>query len=192
MKTSEVNKKFNPYIKDIMDEGFYICATELTGSYSDILGNHTCFAKGNERVVVWLEMEREFRKNPVIHGYAARFTLAKGESTEWQYHWASEWKKHLVFDFTLYGVGERYNCDWFVDTEEEAQAARDKRIERYRQSATDSCAEVEMNDSLFEIARRHEGFKRAKREEVKVWRNKHSLGWAFRNMKSGREFTICA
>lgn len=55
MKKNQISAKFNAIITNAISEGFYPCMTELTGSYSDVMGSQIVLAKGNERIVLWME-----------------------------------------------------------------------------------------------------------------------------------------
>ena len=55
MKKSDISAKFAPYVADAISEGFAPCLTELSGSYSGIMGYQMVFAKGNGRIVMWME-----------------------------------------------------------------------------------------------------------------------------------------
>ena len=99
MKKNEISAKFNTIITDAISEGFYPCMTELTGSYSDVMGTQIVLAKGNERMVLWIEERMSFGHRDEVASvtlYASRFTLKSGEKTEWDYRWSDQWKEHIV------------------------------------------------------------------------------------------------
>ena len=183
MKKQELSRMFNPYIAEIMAEGFYLCMTELKGGYG-FVGQQTCFAKGRERVVLWIDSERtEDEERPYDNDIilrAARFTLEDGETTESHYNWPSQWSEHTVWEKTVYEID---------------MAMRKKHFERRRSDVSrwiNDTVEFEMTDKLLAIVRRVGGFKTAPRKNIKVMKHVRKNRWVIKNVKSGFTATVHA
>lgn len=191
MKKNELSAKFNKHLTAAVAEGFSPCLTELRGSYSDVFGSQLVLAKDNERIVMWMEENKEYSRDAApdtIKTYVSRFSLAKGESTDRNYMWPSEWKKHLVDETTSYVVSDRRD-GWYVDDPDEAARARDLHWDRLCNSRHASdFREYEVNGRILAIARRIKGFKTIKPENLRV----HKVGktWHFVNMRSRNEVCL--
>ncbi len=194
MKKHEISGLFTSHITDAITEGFAPCMTELTGSYSDVMGNQMVFAKGDERIIMWMEGEERRFRNAIPHVtlYMARIKLGNGESLECSYHWSHEWKEHVVYTKRVYLMSYGLWRDaWYTTDEEEAMAARNKHRERYANSdRPHACKDFEMTDRLFAIVRKLKGFKTVKRENVRVW--KCNGAWHIENTKSKNEAVLSA
>ncbi len=194
MKRNEISGLFTSHVIDAINEGFDPCMTELTGSYSNVMGSHMVFAKGSERIVMWIEEEERRVRNVVPHAtlYVARIELGNDKSLERSYYWPHEWKENVVYTKKVYLMSHGVWSDaWYTTDEEEAIAARNKHRERYANSDRPYvCKEFEMTDRLFAIVRKLKGFKTVKRENVRVW--KCNGVWHIENTKSKNVSTLSA
>lgn len=197
MKKNEISAKFNAILANAIADGFYPCLTELTGSYSDVMGSQIVLAKNNERMVLWMEETESYSRRHDVASvtlYASRFTLKAGESTDWQYRWSDQWKEHTFWSETVYRVSEGRHSDdsWYVEDKGEAEKARTLRSERWAASprSVSRVKEYEVTDGLMRIVRRVKGFKSVARKNVKVW--KHNSVWHIENTASGNRVTLSA
>lgn len=197
MKKSEISAKFTAIISDAISEGFYPCMTELTGSYSDVMGTQMVLAKGNERMALWMEEQESYSLRKEVASvtlYAARFTLKAGERTEWNYRWSKDWKEHTFWSETVYRVSEGRHSDdaWYSEDKGEAEQARTTRHERWSASprSISRVKEYEVNDNLMRIVRRVKGFKSVARKNVRVW--KCNGVWHIENTASGNKVALSA
>jgi hypothetical protein len=195
MKKNEISATFNGIIANAISEGFYPCMTELTGSYSDVMGSQIVLAKGNERMVLWMEEQMSFGHRDEVSSvtlYAARFALKSGERTEWDYRWSTQWKEHIVWSEVVYQVSEgRHNDDgWYSEDKDEAEQARNIRVSRYSAKSVCRVKEYEANDNLMRIVRKVKGFKSVARKNVRVW--KYNDVWHIENTASGNKVALSA
>ncbi len=197
MKKHEISGLFTSHVTDAINEGFVPCMTELTGSYSDVMGTQMVFAKGDERIIMWMEEKDNFGlynedapSNVTLR--VARISLGYGETLENSYCWPRDWKRHVVHEQAVYRVSDRsWKGDWYSASEEEAREAMRKRRERFYLRGSDGLyRDYEMTDRLFAIVRRLKGFKTVKRQSVRVW--KYNGVWHVENTKSGNEVTLAA
>lgn len=193
MKKNELSAKFSPYVASAIAEGFAPCMTELSGSYSGVLGSQIVLAKGRERIVMWMEEKCGCRledEPDTVTLFVARFALAKGETTEFHYMWPADWKKHLVAQMSFYEVSPR-KTGWYVEDIEEARRAREVHVARYdHRFYSTRFREYEVTDKLLAIARRLNGFKTIRRENLHVYKTGGT--WVFQNKKSHREACVGA
>ncbi len=194
MKKTELGKKFNPVIAELMEEGFILSPTELRGGYG-LFGQQICLAKGLERVVLW--MEKDSRKEEdekwsyidEVHVYAARFTIEDERDIELKFGWPKNWAEHLFMDEVFYEV-ER--DEWYIDNLEEYKRIRVLQAKRsssrgYRWQK--SSETFKMNDKLLSICRKFEGFKKVRPDMLEVTREitwRGTREYVIRNHKSGR------
>lgn len=197
MKKNEISAKFNAILANAIAEGFYPCLTELTGSYSDVMGSQIVLAKNNERMVLWMEETESYSHRDEVATvtlYASRFTLKAGESTDWQYRWSAQWKEHTFWSETVYRVSEGRHSDdsWYVEDKGEAEKARTLRSERWAASprSVSRVKEYEVTDGLMRIVRRVKGFKSVARKNARVWRR--DSVWHIENTASGNRVTLSA
>lgn len=197
MKKNEISAKFNAILANAISEGFYPCMTELTGSYSDVMGSQIVLAKGNERMVLWMEERESYGHRDEVASvtlYASRFTLGADETTEWDYRWSTQWKEHIVWSETVYRVSEGRHSDdsWYVENKGEAEEARTVRHERWSASpkSISRVKEYEVNDGIMRIVRKVKGFKSVARKNVRVW--KYNGIWHIENTASGNKVTLSA
>lgn len=197
MKKNEISAKFNAILANAISEGFYPCMTELTGSYSDVMGSQIVLAKNNERMVLWMEEKESYGHRDEVASvtlYASRFTLKAGETTEWAYRWSTQWKEHIFWSETVYRVSEGRHSDdsWYVEDKDEAEKARTLRSERWSASPRSirRVKEYEVTDSLMRIVRKVKGFKSVARKNVRVW--KHNSVWYIENTASGNKVALSA
>lgn len=193
MKKNDLSTKFNDRLANALAEGFSPCLTELCGAYSGLLGHQIVLAKGNERMVMWMEENNYYGNDEVpdtVNLYVSRFSLGKGETTEFHYTWPNQWKEHLVDEMVVYEVSGRRN-GWYVEDEDEAIRAKQIHRSRYgNRYRSRNFRELEVTDQLLGIARRLKGFKTIRRENLKVVKNhKH---WLFINKVSKREVCVGA
>lgn len=194
MKANEITSKFTDAITAAIAEGFTPCMSELTGSYSDVEGTQWVLAKGRERIVLWQEKEGGFGgETERINLYGARFELAEGESTEWNYHWSHDWKEHLFMSETVYRVDDRWRGEaWYSEDEADATEARDVRSIRRKARDSHDCYDYrEVTDKMLRIVRKLKGFKSVKRDNIKA-RKLNGGGWEFRNVASGNTVRLSA
>lgn len=192
MKFNEITSKFNPYLNAIVAEGFTICMTELTGSYSEVRGQHAVFAKGRERVVMWLtDVRGEHYSDKGIALHIARWEMAPGEKADWQYNWPKNWAENIIWEATVYRVSD----DWYVDDEAEAQAALRVR-QAHREAKRGMSADlwcwrrITVTDGLYRVARKLNGLKSVKRGDLAVERRTEGAGWRFINTATGTKATV--
>lgn len=195
MKKSEISAKFNTILSDAISEGFYPCMTELTGSYSDVMGTQMVLAKGNERMVLWMEEQESYSVRKEVASvtlYAARFTLKAGERTEWSYRWSHDWKEHTFWSETVYRVSEGRHSDdsWYSEDKAEAEQARATRTERWSAKSVSRTKEYEVDNRLMGIVRKVKGFKSVARKNVRVW--KYGTTWHIENTASGNRVALSA
>jgi hypothetical protein len=195
MKKNEISAKFNTILSDAISEGFYPCMTELTGSYSDVMGTQMVLAKGNERMVLWMEERMSFGHRDEVASvtlYASRFALKSGEKTEWDYRWSDQWKEHIVWSETVYQVSEGRHSDdaWYSEDKAEAEQARATRTERWQESYRDGRKDYELTDSLLRIVRKVKGFKSVARKNIRVW--KYNGVWHIENTASRNSVLLSA
>lgn len=197
MKKNEISAKFNAILASAISEGFYPCLTELTGSYSDVMGSQIVLAKNNERMVLWMEETESYSRRDDVASvtlYASRFTIKAGESTDWKYCWPAQWKEHTFWSETVYRVSEGRHSDdsWYTEDKDEAERACTLRSERWAASprSISRVKEYEVTDSLMRIVRRVKGFKSVARKNVRVW--KHNGVWHIENTASGNRVTLSA
>lgn len=193
MKKNDLSAKFNESLANALAEGFSPCLTELRGSYSGVFGSQLVLAKGNERMVMWMEEHKDYRNEDVpdtVSLYVSHFSLGRGETTELNYMWPNQWKEHLVDEMVVYEVSGRRN-GWYVEDEDEAIRAKQIHRSRYgNRYRSRNFRELEVTDQLLGIARRLKGFKTIRRENLKVVKNhKH---WLFINKVSKREVCVGA
>lgn len=197
MKKSEISAKFSAILANAISEGFYPCMTELTGSYSDVMGSQIVLAKNNERMVLWMDEKESYGHRDEVASvtlYASRFTLKAGETTEWDYRWSTQWKEHIFWSETVYRVSEGRHSDdsWYVEDKDEAEKARTLRSERWAASprSISRVKEFEITDELYRIVRKVKGFKSIARKNVRVW--KCNGVWHIENTKTRNYVTISA
>ena len=193
MKKSDISAKFSKHLVAALAEGFAPSMTELRGSYTGVCGSQLVLAKGNERIIMWMEEHHDYSREETpgtVSLLVARFTLGRGETCEWNYMWPRDWKEHLIDEMTVYEVSG-HRDGWYV--EDAGEAARAKETHRARREARRGrryFREYEVNDRLLAIARRLRGFKTIKRDNLRV--AKTNKTWVFTNMKSHREVRIGA
>lgn len=191
MKKNDLSAKFNGHLTTALAEGFAPCMTELRGSYSGVLGTQLVLAKGNERIVMWMEENKDYRHDAApdtVHMFVSRFALAKGESTEFHYMWPSDWKEHLVDEMVAYEVSDRRD-GWYVDDADEAARAKETRRSRYpHHYGSERLREYAVDDRLLGIARRLKGFKTVKRDNLRVYKLRKT--WHFENKVSRHEVCL--
>lgn len=195
MKKNEISAKFNAILTDAISEGFYPCMTELTGSYSDVMGTQMVLANGNERMVLWMEEQESYSRREEVASvtlYAARFTLKAGECTDWNYRWSNDWKEHTFWTETVYRVSEGRHSDdsWYSEDKTVAEQARNIRSERWSAKSVNRTKEYEVSDSLMRIVRKVKGFKSVARKNVRVW--KYDNVWHIENTASGNRVALSA
>lgn len=195
MRKHEISAKFNPIIASAIADGFYPCMTELTGSYSDVMGTQIVLAKGSERMVLWMEEHIGLGSRGVVSDVtlcASSFTLGAGESIESSYRWSTQWKEHIFWSETVYQVSEgRYRDDgWYTEDKAEAEQARVIRNERWKASFVGWSKDYEITDTLLRIVRKLKGFKTVARKNIRVW--KHDGVWHIENTASRNEVTLSA
>lgn len=193
MKKNEISAKFATIVADAIAEGFAPCMTELCGSYSGVVGSQIVLAKGNERIVMWMEEEHAWEHKDTeidaIALFASRFALAKGERTDHAHMWPSDWKRDAFHTERVYRVSE-WRGDWYSEDKAEAERAQEKRYTRHSHFGSSDWREYEVDDRLLAIARRIKGFKTIRRENLRVVKN-HGT-WTFVNKKSRNEVRIGA
>lgn len=187
MKKNEISAKFNAILSDAISEGFYPCMTELTGSYSDVMGTQIVLAKDNERMVLWMEEQESYGHRDEVASvtlYAARFALKADERTDWNYRWSHDWKEHIVWSETVYRVSEGRHSDdsWYSEDKAEAEQARTTRTERWSAKYRSSRKDYELTESLLRIIRKVKGFKSVARKNIRVW--KYNGVWHIENTVS--------
>lgn len=191
MKKNDLAAKFTPYVAAAIAEGFAPCLTELCGSYSGVMGSQIVLAKGNERMVMWMEEEHGRRLENVpntVNLFVARFAIGKGETCEFTYAWPSNWKEHLVAQMVVYEVTPR-KTGWYVEDADEATRATEVHRSRYGYKYRSThFREYEVDDRLLGIARKLKGFKTIKPENLYVYKSWGT--WHFKNRKSQREVCI--
>lgn len=191
MKKNDLSAKFNKHLTAAVAEGFAPCLTELRGSYSGVFGSQLVLARGNERIVMWMEENKEYSRDAdpdIVKMYVSRFALAKGETCEWNYNWPSDWKEHLVDEMTSYAVSDRRD-GWYVDDADEAAAARKLHWDRLANDrGSREFREYEADGRILAIARRLRGFKTIKPENLRVY--KCGRTWHFVNKRSRNEVCI--
>lgn len=196
MKKSDISATLNAHLVSAVNEGFAPCLTELTGSYSGVDGNQLVLAKNRERIVMWISRGWTDEHVEVLTANVARFEMAKGESTEWHYCWPEQWAEHLVYSKSYYEVGR--HSSWFVETEAEAEAMRDKRHERYAARARKNQMVFENSKKLLSIVRKVSGFKTVKASDIMVYKAPHAAygnhpatnSYVVKNTKSGNFVTL--
>lgn len=192
MKKVETGKLFNEVIAEAIADGYHVAVGELTGSYG-LFVDPIVLAKGRERIVLWGKEDRDYTlPYEFVALCVAKFELDKGERMESQYNWPKNWEQHIVKCFRLYGFGE-YGNKWYVTSKGEALACcgvRQQRRELRRGTRRYLTWErVEMNDTLFDIAKKHVGFKRLERDEIEVERQTEGFGYRFTSKKN-RNYTF--
>lgn len=191
MKKTDISAKFNPFLSAALAEGFAPDLTELCGSYSGVMGSQIVLARGNERMVFWMEEHHGSHLRDVpntVNLYVSRFAIGKGETCEFTYMWPSNWKEHLVAHVIVYEVSSRKG-GWYVDDADEAAKARVVHRSRYgNKYYTTSFRECEVNDRLLAIARRLRGFKTIRCENLHVYKTGRT--WVFQNKLSHREVMV--
>ena len=184
MRKHEIESRFNPYIKRLVDEGFGVCLTELAGSYSDTEGQ-VVFARGGERAVLWMTCERGYGDSVgTLTIHVAQWELAKekGETLDRDYRWSDDWASHEVASKVFYEVGE----DWYTEDKAVAEAAMAKRRERIVNSRVSfGWNRVEVTDRLYGFAKGLKGFKTIKRDNLRVLRHADIAAWRFENITTG-------
>lgn len=195
MKKNEISAKFNAILSDAISEGFYPCMTELTGSYSDVMGTQMVLAKNNERMVLWMEEQGSYVYRDEVASvtlYAARFALKADECTDWNYRWSKDWKEHVIWSETVYRVSEGRHSDdsWYSEDKSQAEKARCLRTLRWSAKPHGGRKDYEVTDSLMRIVRKVKGFKSIARKNVRVW--KYNGVWHIQNVASGNEVCLSA
>lgn len=180
MKRHEVNQWFTQHVAQVIAEGFTPCMDELTGSYSNVLGHQMVFAKGNERVIMWMTL---------MYGYGieldeivcsvARIALAKGETLDSHYRWSGDWEEHEAASASFYRVA----CDWYVTTRAEANEVGIKRVRRRRATTNNEYAEIKVNGHVLKSVHKIAGFKRVKACDLRVLRRAKG-GYIVRNERT--------
>lgn len=193
MKKNEISAKFNKHLAAAIAEGFAPSMTELRGSYSGVCGAQIVLAKGNERIIMWMEERHDYGDHnapDTVSLFVARFALAKGETCEWNYMWPQDWKQHLIDEMTVYEVSARRD-GWYVEDADEAARAKETHISRYdNRYRANAPRPVEVTDQLLAIVRRKRGFKTVKPENLAVI--KVGKRWVFTNTLSRREVVVGA
>lgn len=194
MKKVETGKLFNAVIAEAIANGYHIAAGELTGSYG-LFVDPIVLAKGRERIVLWGKEDRDYTlPYEFVALCVAKFELGKGERMESHYNWPKIWREHIVKCFRLYGVGDRDNR-WYVTDKGFALACCGVREQRREVNREYRCAlweNVDMNDTLFNIARKRQGFKRLGRDDIEVERQTAGFGYRFTSKKNRNyRFSIC-
>ena len=193
MKKQDLNRKFDEHVINAMQEGFTLCLNDLTGSYSGVMGTQACFAKGSERIIMWMEEEHDYNEGIVtVHCYVARIELAEGQDLRFNYTWPSDWKEHLVSDECVYTRSSWWNDPWYFDTRDEAITASNLHVERAMARSVASIREVELTDKLLSIVRRIKGFKTVDSRYIRVLRSNAHKAWEIQNTRSGYSVTLKA
>lgn len=196
MKKNEISAKFNDILTKAISEGFFPCMTELTGSYSNVMGSQIVLAKGNERIVLWMEENEVYLSSGnepfSVTLYASRFTLNDGESVERSHYWSTQWKEHIVWSETVYRVSDRgwHGEGWYSNSEKEAREAEAVRFSRWEHKSVSCTKEYEVTDRLMSIVRKVKGFKTVARKNVRV--SKCRNVWYIENVASGNRVTLSA
>ena len=196
MKRNEISKEFTEDIKSAISEGFFPSMNELTGSYSDVEGTQMVFAKGNERIILWLA--RDVTKyEDIVDGHhfsldsitakAARIEIKSGESLEWNYKWSTQWEQGLYKSVTYYEVSDGWGGDWYSTDINDVIEARKIRWERIA-NTSNGVKEFEVNGKLLGIVRKISGFKTVPADSIKVWKTNGK--YHVRNVKSGNHIVL--
>lgn len=168
MKKHEISQWFTQHVAEIIAEGFAPCMDELTGSYSDVYGSQMVFAKGNERVIMWMAKSYGYGELPVVEiaRNVARITLADGESLDRTYYWSSDWREHITATSSVHEVTET----WYTESREEAEEAERKRLERFEASFVSEAHALTVTSRLVKAVRRMSGFKSIRIRDLMVLR----------------------
>lgn len=194
MKKVETGRLFNETIAKAIADGYHVAAGELTGSYGLFI-EPMVFAKGRKRIVLWGEENSDYRTPyEFVALCVAEFELGENETVNWNYDWPKIWREYIVKCFRLYGVGDRDNR-WYVTDKGFALACcgvREQRREVKREYRRALWEDVDMNDTLFNIARKRQGFKRLGRDEIEVERQTAGFGYRFTSKRNRNyRFSIC-
>lgn len=188
MKASEITKILNEHLAQALSDGFSI-SYELRGSYSGVYG-YTLLAKGNERVMLWLEEDRErlgsHTYTDTMSAKVGRFTLSKGERIDTSHMWPSCWG--CVWERKFYNIG-RARGRWYVEDVNEVLRVGRLREERwYARHVNAREKSFEITPKVLRAARKLRGFKTIKSENLKAV--KRGGRYYVRNTRSGNEVRL--
>ena len=187
MKKYEIASVFTDYANIYIQKGFTFDTETFGGSYSEVEGNVLTLRKGNRFVVMWCERMSYGNYTDSIHARISEFVVSS-EEDKFTHRWPYQWEDGLIIDKPFYQIG----VDWYVDSKEEAMAAKAKKVERVRNRRQSQWVEVHVTDRMFNHARKFAGFKRIKRDELRVTKNNsYHVQYKFENLKSGRTRMVC-
>lgn len=157
MKYNEIEKRLSGVVAEKLAEGWTLTAGR--GSWSGIESQYF-LEKDGAYVAVYLAAEGGWHETLSIRtAPAERGPLGFG------FDWTREENAETLA--TFYEVRD----GWFVEDEEEAEAARDKRRERHAAKYLLPFKDLgEPTDAVMELVRGHKGWKRAAKKNVRVRR----------------------
>lgn len=169
MRETELGKVFTPVITNALEEGYAIDLTELRNSYWRKV--QTVLAKGNSRLVLWMEWRSHYGDDAhdEVEVHVSSIDLDPGRCLDGDYFYPDSWAEHDVTRFTVYRIDSGYGRGGWYSTDradlEEAKAVRRVRREMHR---VDPQPELRVTDRTWAAIRRVTGFKRARREDVRL------------------------
>lgn len=178
MRETELGRLFTPAITSALEEGYAIAPNELRGSYGRT--NPIVLAKGSSRIVLWLEWESRYgrgHRHEQVTAHVSSIELGRGKSLGNDYRWPDSWRGHDVSSVTMYRVDDSYFDAWYSDDEADLEEAAEVRRVREEMRHVDPQPEVEVSDRAWSVIHRLRGFKRARREDVRLYKLRNACEW---------------
>lgn len=177
MKYAEINKRYTEIVSEYMTAGYILNTATMTGSQGEIASVDLTDGKEILRVLItrfndWGE-HCTYEGVDIIVGRAGdRDQVKPNDDNDWH----TLWSNHLevLRQERFYQVGESRRGGKFYGTQQEAEAAYELRMKRYR-NKRDRKAAMPPTPKMLEVARRivkgRLGVKRVVLDDVKLVKN---------------------
>lgn len=177
MKYAEINKRYTEIVSEYMTAGYILNTATMTGSQGEIASVDLTDGKEILRVLItrfndWGE-RCTYEGVDIIVGRAGdRDQVKPNDDNDWH----TLWSNHLevLRQERFYQVGESRRGGKFYGTQQEAEAAYELRMKRYR-NKRDRKAAMPPTPKMLEVARRivkgRLGVKRVVLDDVKLVKN---------------------
>ncbi len=177
MKYAEINKRYTEIVSEYMAAGYILNTATMTGSQGEIASVDLTDGKEILRVLVtrfsdWGD-RCSYEGVDIIVGRAGDRDMVKPNDDN---DWHTLWSNHLevLRQERFYQVGESRRGGKFYGTQEEAEAAYEIRMKRYR-NKRERKAPLTPTPRMLEVARRvvkeRLGVKRVFMDDVKLAKN---------------------
>lgn len=177
MKYAEINKRYTEIVSEYMAAGYTLNSATMTGSQGEIASIDLTDGKEILRVLVTRFNDRgdccTYEGVDIIVGRAGEQDMVTPNDDS---NWHTLWNNHMevVRQERFYQVGESRRGGKFYGTQEEAEAAYEARMQRYRDKR-DRKTPAASSPRMLAIARRivkeRLGVKRVSMDDVKLAKN---------------------